>query len=76
MTTCDDYIKRLKDTLPDLVTVKHLVKLGIFRSAYAASQARKLKRSPAYFQLNNQAILYPKAALIEWLQNAKHDGMQ
>jgi len=74
MKACKLFIECLKRTLPDLVTPKDLVKLGIYKSEQAAYAARQKGRCPEYFRIPQRGVLYPKAAVIEFLEKHSFDG--
>jgi len=56
------------EKLPEFLSSNHLVKLGIFPNLDATFQARKKGVSPDYIKLARK-ILYPKQAVIEFLEN-------
>lgn len=64
----ENFINQLKNDLPELCTVKDLVKAGIFTSVQQASTARKNKKSPSYIQYPTKRIIYSKDAVIEYVQ--------
>jgi hypothetical protein len=74
MSSCDQFIERAKRELPDLCTTSDLVKMGIFKSAQAASYARKKGMSSDYFKLPTGLVVHPKQGIIELLENAKHSA--
>ena len=76
MSTCDEYIQKLKYTLPDLLTVNDLVELRIFPSKLAANIARKRQKPPEYFKLSNRAILYTKESVLKYLKDSKRDTIE
>jgi hypothetical protein len=62
-----DFAQLIRINLPDLCTVKHLIEFGVFSSEQSAHNARKNQKGPPYFKINRN-ILYPKEALIEYLE--------
>jgi hypothetical protein len=72
MSFCDEFIEKLKKTLPELCIVRDLIDVGIYRSDQAAYHARKSGTSPDYFKLPHRGIVYPKKGIIEFLEKGKH----
>lgn len=72
MNSCDAFIKRAMKELPEMCTVKDLLKLGIYRSEQAAAHARRKGLSPDYFKLPHRGVLYPKQGVIEFLKQSQH----
>lgn len=72
MTSCDDFIERAKNELPDLCNTKDLVKFGIYKSGQAAHNARKKGLAADHFRLPHGTIVYPKKGIIELLEKSKH----
>lgn len=61
------------DSYPDLLTTKHLIELGLFSSLDAAYIARQKCKSPDFIQVRRR-VLYPKAAVQEFIQRHTHQG--
>ncbi len=61
------------DSYSDLLTTKHLVELGLFSSLDAAYIARQKGQSPDFIQVKRR-VLYPKAAVLAFLQRHTHRG--
>ncbi len=59
------------EKLPEFLSSEDLVKLGIYSSIDAAYQARASGHSPSFIKLQHLCI-YPKKALIEFLENRMH----
>lgn len=74
MSACDDFIKRLKNTLPETCSVQNLIDIGLFTSDQSARLARQSGDTPSYFKLRAR-IMYPKGAVLEWLEKRKHEGI-
>jgi len=72
MGACDDFIKKIEKTLPDLCTVKDLIKVGFYKSPQAARSARIANCSPPYFKLGEKKIIFPKEGIIRWLKKGKN----
>ena len=75
MNACDEYIEMAEKELPDIVTTKDLIKIGMYRSDQAASVARRKGKCPGYFQFNKRVVIYPKKGVIDYLKTVKshHD---
>ena len=58
---------------PEYLTSEQLVQLGIFSSIDAAYQARAGGHSPTFIKLRHR-VLYPKQALIEFLEQRMHQN--
>lgn len=54
--------------LPDLASTKDLINMGLFSSISHATHCRKRGDCPKYISLSKKRILYPKEAIIEWLE--------
>lgn len=61
------------DRLPEFLSTKHLVELGLYNSIDAAYQARLHGKSPAFLKMNRK-ILYPKEYVIEFLKTHLSQG--
>ena len=72
MNANEEYISLLQRDLPDLVEVKHLVKIGIYRHENAAYMARQKGDCPPFMRIPHRGIVYPKKGVIEFLRNASH----
>jgi len=64
----EEYIAEAIEEFPEFLTSEDLINLGIYISVNAAYQARVDGSSPKYIKLKHK-ILYPKKALIEFLQS-------
>lgn len=73
MSACDEYIQNLRQELPKQCSVKDLLKIGLFSSDQSARLARRSGDTPSYFKLRSR-IMYPREAVIEWLEKRKHEG--
>lgn len=73
MSACDEYILKLNRLLPENCRVQDLVQRGLFSSAQTARLGRLTGDTPSYFKLGGR-VVYPKEAVIEWLENRKHEG--
>lgn len=71
MTACDIYIKKIALRLPEICSVRDLVKVGLYASPQAARVARLAQTFPAHFQMGKKIII-PKESVIEWLNKSKH----
>lgn len=72
---CEEYLEHLELKLPDLCTVKDLIRVGIYRSNMVASNARKSGNCPAYFQhYKGGKVTYPRKGVIEWLREKINSG--
>lgn len=72
MNSCDEYITRLANTLPEICSTKHLIEIGIYRSEQSACYARKHGLSPDYFKIPLRGVCYPKKGVIDFLEKCKH----
>lgn len=64
------YIEGLKEKLPDLCTDKDLIEAGIFLSMQQACLSRKKKKCPSYIQYPSKRIVYPKEAVLQYVENS------
>lgn len=71
MGRCEEYIDYVDRELPKMATTKDLIRVGIYRTDQAAAKARRKKLGPEFFQLNQRVVLYPKAAVIDFLTERK-----
>ena len=62
------FISKLKRTLPDLCSVKDLLKVGIYRSEQAAYSARRTGNCPFNFYFPCRGYVYPKESVIEFVE--------
>jgi YD repeat-containing protein len=60
-------IEEILNKLPDLCTVKDLIKVRLFSNDNHASSRRRRELPPEYFLLSREKILYPKTAVAEWM---------
>ena len=67
MKTLSEHLKIQLEKLPEFITSKDLIKLGIFANFSAVSRAKCQGWGPPSLSLGTQKTVYPKAALIEWL---------
>lgn len=72
MSHCNEFIRKIREILPDPCTVKDLVKVGIFRTPQSARGVRMSGIGPSHFKLGKR-ILYPKDGIIEWLIKGKKE---
>ena len=56
------------DNYPAFLRTKDLVELGLFKNEAVLCQARNYGRSPDYIKVG-QKVLYPKASLVEFLED-------
>lgn len=68
MSTDKKFILKLEEILPELVTAKDLVKIGIYRTEQAAYSARQKGKSPPYIRIPSRGIVYPKQGIIDFLE--------
>ena len=61
--------KTLND-MPEFLSTKDLVDLGIFASESSAYAARKRGYGPIFIKCNH-AVLYQRAVVIKWLESRK-----
>lgn len=73
MSVCDDFIKKMERALPEVCTVRDLIRVGLYKSAQAARMERLVNSSPSYLRLGSR-ILYPKDGVIKWLRKGKKEG--
>jgi len=61
------------ENLPEFLSSTHLVSLGIYKSIDSAYQARMNGHSPQFIKLAHK-VLYPKRAVIEFLEKHTRKG--
>lgn len=61
------------EALPEFLTTKDLMSLGLFRDLDAACIARKEGYSPDYIKVGRK-ILFPKSRVIEFLESRMQNG--
>jgi hypothetical protein len=61
------------EQMPEYLSTRHLINLGIFSSIDAAYQARCNGNSPDFIKLRHK-ILFPKQAVINFLASRLHSG--
>lgn len=69
-------IANIKRKLPELCSVRDLLKIGIYRSEQAAYSARKSGNCPAHFRLPFRGIVYPRDGVIEFLIKSVESAKQ
>lgn len=67
MSYVKQFIEEVDSKLPDLADTSELIKLGIFSSVAQAVQRRKRGESPEFLCLSEKRIVYPKKAVLSWL---------
>lgn len=66
---CEEYIQKIEQQLPELCSVKDLMKLKIFNSYSAASDARASGNTPTYMQMGKRGrVVYPRSGVIQWMR--------
>jgi hypothetical protein len=70
MTPCDQYIRKISLLLPEICTVKDLVKVGLYANKQAAATARIAHSFPDYFKLGKRIVI-PKESVVAWLNKSK-----
>lgn len=73
MNSCDKFIEKARQELPELCSTKDLVRIGLFKSEHCAWHARKKGISFDYFKLPHGTVVYPKKGVIELLEKSKHE---
>jgi len=68
----DDFIEKLKHTLPDPCRTKDLIEARIYNSEQAAAAARRRGNCPTFFKLNERVVMYSKADVIAYMQSKRH----
>jgi hypothetical protein len=69
MNSCDEYLKKISEKLPDLCSPQDLVEAGIYRHKQLAYSARRRGIGPSFFRLGTRRIAYPKEGVLKWLEN-------
>ena len=64
--------KTMED-VPEFMTTRDLIDLGIYSTIGSAFQARKTKRGPDYIQMRRK-VLYKKQAVIDWIEKRTIEG--
>lgn len=72
MSSCETFIQKLKNTLPELCSAQDLVKAGLYRSPQAVAMARYAGIGPEYFKVGGK-ILFPRDGVIKYLDVNKHE---
>lgn len=54
--------------LPELVSARDLVKVGMYRTEQGAYAARQSGKCPPYFRIPGRGIVYPKQGVIDFLR--------
>lgn len=68
MKDIEDYLSALNSKLPELLTPKDLVDIGLYKSLQACSVARNKKEGPEFFRISHKGVLYPKKSILEFLR--------
>lgn len=83
MKYCNEYLKRLENTLPDPCSVRDLINAGVYSNPTHAYFDRQRGNAPEFFQTGHrQRIKYPRDGVISWLRdrmvasNQKSNGGQ
>lgn len=66
-------ISKLSRTLPELVSSKDLVKIGMYKSEQGAYVARRNGECPPYVRIPACGIRYPKLGVINFLTKLLED---
>jgi hypothetical protein len=61
------------ELMPEYLSTRHLIQLGIYPSTDAAYQARCKGNSPDFIKLKHK-ILFPKQAVLEFLESRMRSG--
>lgn len=67
MAIAKSFIKYLETELPNLCTVKDLVRCEVYKTDQAAHMARKNGKGPPFFRYGSRGIVYCKADVIEFM---------
>lgn len=70
MKSCNPLFVKLLRSLPELVSTRDLVKIGMYRTEQAAYAARQRGECPAYLRIPSRGIVYPRQAVIEFLEKS------
>lgn len=73
MGACKEYILRIKDQLPELCTVRDLIRVGIYRTTSGANMARMQKRGPEYLKIPGRGVVYPREGVINFMEKTIHE---
>lgn len=67
MTDHKSLISKISKNLPELVSSKDLVKIGMYKSEQGAYVARRTGECPPYVRIPSCGIRYPKLGVINFL---------
>ena len=73
LAPCDQFLAFLEMNLAEMCTTQDLIQLGVYTSEQAAANARHKKKCPDYFRLPGRGILYPKAAVLQFIQRTRNE---
>lgn len=73
MAQCEAFIKRIENSLPELCTVRDLIKAGFWKSHQSARNARLTEDAPPFLRIGKKKIIFPKTELIQWLRRCNGD---
>jgi len=68
-------IHNLEKNLPEFLRAIDLIELGLFKSRSDVCWAIKRGQAPAMIRLSQSKIVFPKAALIQWLKEKAQGEM-
>lgn len=68
MKAIEDFIKIIEKTLPEMITARNLVEIGLYNSPQAAYQARIKDCGPPYVIMPKHRVIYPRCGVIEFMR--------
>ena len=78
MKSCQEFLQKLIDSLPEECGVKDLIAAGIYHTRQAAYFGRARNSGPPYILVGGR-VVYPKSGVINWINNrnehVKEEGM-
>ena len=70
MLSFEDYLHALKQRMPEFVTPRELINLGIYKSSTALFNARKSGKCPSYVNIPHRGTLFLRDAVIDFLRDS------
>lgn len=73
MEDFEKFIENIEKKMPDIMSTKDLINLGLFKSRATWTNMRKRNQGPEYLIFNNKMIAYPKICVLKWLKEMKYE---
>lgn len=73
MEDFEKFIENIERKMPEIMSTKDLINLGMFKSRATWTNMRKRNQGPEYLIFNNKMIVYPKECVLKWLREKRNE---